>query len=130
MSLEISRLKVAVARRGWRMADVAEGVGVGRRAFYQAVGEAFKRSPSLRWKVEAFLGYEDAIWSSPETLRLRRLCRERNGLDPFLATRPEIFALAKQLSLDLSGLSRTVPNVRDSVLRFIAVNRHILLPPR
>lgn len=121
--LEITRLRVAVAERGWRgWGELAYLVGCKPDSISSAITLGFAGTETLKWKIEAALNYEEAIFSTPEQIRLRKKIFDATGKDPMLITLSELRALAKKLGTNPGKQTNNSHLWRDAILRFAAVN--------
>lgn len=122
------RFKRALLERGIGLGDLGVKLGVARRSMIRSSHEFFEDSLALRWRIEAFFGYSEAIWSSRDILAIRSGCHRTFGLDPFLCEKPDLLALAKKAGVSLANVPRTVLGYREAIVCHLAVNRHLLTP--
>ena len=82
----------------------------------------------MRWRIEAFFDYSEAIWSTRDILLIRKLCVDTTGQDPFLVEKPALIELARRFDVRLACVPRKIASLRDALIRHLAVNRHLVTP--
>jgi hypothetical protein len=95
--LESTLVRAAMLLDGITRREMAEGCGISPESFSAQL--ATKPSESIRPRIEAIFGYRRPIWSDANTLRQRKACVEKYGIDPFLICRADLRALAVTRSL-------------------------------
>ncbi len=120
-SVENTRLRVCLAERGWvGWKTLAARVGCLPDSISRAASMGFPEV--LKLKIECALGLTEAIWSTPESLRLRKKVFDAAGRDVATMTLIELQALAKKLGARPVNHTRKSELWRDAILRFAAVN--------
>ena len=74
-----------------------------------------------RWRFEAALEYQRAIWSKPRDLLLRRRCLQVHGFDPYLVSRPELRDRARRLGVRVLQ-KESLPSIRKATMGWLAAN--------
>ena len=122
------RFKKALLERGLALGELGRLLGMRGHRFYISAAGNFADSMLLRYRIEQFFEYQEAIWSTKEVLELRGLCQAATGRDPFVVAKPVLLSLVAQFGVRLAGVSRNIASLRDALIRHLAVNRHLLQP--
>ena len=122
-SAELTAFRRAVAGRGWLTWEpLARLLKVKPATISSAVTKRFVGFDLLRWRIEAEgFSYDTAIWSTGETLRLRKRFKDELGVDPYLVGGPKLRELARHLRLNLPLARQTTPTLCDALIAHAAV---------
>lgn len=115
---------MAAVERGWRnWKPLAGRLDCTTGAITRAISYNFAGQETMKWRIEAGLDYQEAIWSDKETLRLRAKVHAATGEDPMLLALPALRALAKKLGTNPGKQTNNSALWRECILIHAAINK-------